>query len=783
MARRAPTPEARPPRPRPAPARRGAAAPSRARASGGAGGRGRGPSRPVVVEGGRLWRWRRPLFVLFVLAAGAGALGLFELTRIPLPAARTLAQTTFIYDSAGHQLASFSEQNRVDVKLSQVPRITIDAVVSTEDRHFFTEGAVNPVSMVRALISDAAGSGNLQGASTITQQYVKQTYLSSQRTLTRKIKEAGLAVQVSRHMTKDQILEGYLNTIYWGRGAYGIEAAARAYFGEDVGQLNLAQSALLAGMIREPDLADPIADPATAHQNQRDTLRALVRDHRITEAQAEAAAAVPYPSYVKPPVRATAVIGPAPAGEDYFIEAVRQQLVAKYGEAEVDGGGLRVTTTMDPTLQAEAYDAVYGNNADSLNPAAGEPSGALVSIDNSGQVKALVGGQDYARSSVDLALGTAGGGGGRQPGSTFKAIMLAELLKLGYSPLSMFPAPPEVVIPHGNANGAPYVVKNFQGETAPQPQLSIVDAMAASVNTVFAQVVDRVGVANLDSMAAELGIKPSELEANLSEVLGTDEVSPLEMAGVYATFADGGIYHAPLLITRVTDASGKSLPLPVTPVTRVVLTPTQAAQESYVLQQVVLRGTGTAAGGVGSSVAGKTGTTENSANAWFIGYTPNLTTAVWMGYASGFRPMVDFRGLTSVQGGTVPAQLWHNYMAAAIQSEPQWAGTFPPVYSLYGMTLTPPNPATLEFPLGLGTTTTTTTVPPSTTTTPTTTAKGTPTTVAGSGSGKGGTSTGTTPTATTTPAATSPTTVPAAPPTTRAVTPTTTAVRSSPSTG
>jgi penicillin-binding protein 1A len=236
---------------------------------------------------------------------------------------------------------------------------------------------------------------------------------------------------------------------------------------------------------------------------------------------------------------------------------------------------------------------------------------------------------------------------------------------------------------------------------------------------VYVQVADRIGPANLDAMAVQLGIKPSELGDDLSEVLGTDEVSPLEMDAAYATFADGGVYHAPLLITRVTDSSGRVLPLPVTPTTRVVLTPAQDAEVTYALEQVVLRGTGTAAGGVGSPVAGKTGTTDNSANAWFIGYTPTLTTAVWMGYANGFRPMLQFRGLASVQGGSIPARLWHDYMAAALAAEPQWVGSFPGVSYLGGTTLTPPAAGTVLYPEGLGTTTTTstTTVPASTTTT------------------------------------------------------------------
>lgn len=713
------------------------------------------------MVGGVLWRFRRWLFVIVLLVAAGVSVGLYKLTRIPLPAAHPLAQTTFIYDSEGHTIASFSEQNRVSVPLSQVPAVVVNAVVSTEDRHFWSEGAINPVSIVRALISDATGSGNLQGASTITQQYVKQTYLDSQRTISRKIKEAGIAVQVSRTMSKQQILQGYLNTIYWGRGAYGIEAASETYFGVPVQRMDLPEAALLAGMIREPDLADPTADPATARQNQLDSLRAMVRDHRITQAQATAAAVIPFSKYVQPPHSASTSHVVASNGTDYYIEAVRQELIAKYGAKMVDGGGLRVTTTLDPTLQAEAYNSIYGNNATALDPAKGDPSGALVSMDDNGQVKALVGGQDYAKSSVDLALGTAGGGGGRQPGSTFKAFMLAELIKLGYSPESVFPAPPAVEVPHGNQNGAPYTVTNFEHE-ATAPQMSIVDATADSVNTVYVQVIDRIGPSNLDSMAEALGIKSSELQGDLSEVLGTDEVSPLEMDAAYATFADDGVYHTPLLVTRVTDSSGHVLPLPVTPSARQVLTPAQDQELTYVLEQVVLRGTGTAAGGVGSPVAGKTGTTDNSANAWFIGYTPNLTTAVWMGYANTFKPMVDFRGLTSVQGGTIPAELWHNFMAAAIASEPQWAGQFQPVYYLGGTVLTPPAAGSVLYPEGMGTTTTTsppTTVPATTTTRPTAT-----TTVPG-----------TTPTTSRTPPVTTPPTT--SPPTTRPVTPTTAAAK------
>jgi penicillin-binding protein 1A len=665
-----------------------------------------------------LWRFRRWVFGPALLCVALVAAGLYYLSRIPLPTPAPLAQTTFVYDASGqHVLASFSEQNRVEVSLSQVPQLVINAVVSTEDRHFFSEGALNPVSIARAFIADIRGSGNLQGASTITQQYVKQTYLSSQRSLSRKIKEAAMAIRLARSESKREILQNYLNTIYWGRGAYGVEAAAQAYFGKNVSQLGLPEASLLAGLIREPAAADPAHDPGLARANQNDTLKAMVRDKQITAAEATRVEGLPFSAYVISPSAAES--NPSgTAGDAYFISAVRQQLIAKYGEQVVDGGGLRVTTTLDPTLQAEAYNSLYGSNPDALNPAAGDPSGALVSIGDGGVVKALVGGQNYATSTVDLALGKAGGGSGRQAGSTFKAFMLAELLKAGYSVESVFPAPPEVVLPAGNANGTPWSVTNFEHETT-APQLTLIDATALSINTVYAQVVARIGAANLDAMAEALGISPSELPAAYpSQVLGTADVSPLEMAAAYATFADGGVYHAPLLITKVSTAKGRPLPLPVSPVSRVVLSPAEAAVETYVLQQVVLWGTGVDAGDVGSPVAGKTGTTERSSDAWFIGYTPHLTTAVWMGYASDSKPMVNFRGLTSVQGGTIPAALWHNYMAAALASEPALEGTFPLVYSFPGQTLTPPEiGSAVLFPEGLGTTTTT--LPPTTTTIPT----------------------------------------------------------------
>ena len=625
------------------------------------------------------WRYRRLLYLLTLAAFTVVAGVLYLLSRVPLPAVQPQAQTTFLYDVHHQQLAALSGgQNRVDVRFAQIPKVVIDAVVSTEDRNFFHHAGLDPIALARAAAADLRSGGSLQGGSTITQQYVKNVYVGNRRTLFRKLREAMLAIKVERTSTKQQILERYLNTIYFGRGAYGVQAAAQAYFGQDVGSLGLPEASLLAGLIRAPETAEPGRAPAVANARRLATLRAMVRDHRISGPQRDAAAAVPLGRLVIPATTARAAVADSDHGTQYFVEYVRQQLIDRYGEKAVDGGGLRVSTTLDLGLQDKAYDAVYGYLK------MGEPAGALVAIDDQGRVKAMVGGRDYQASQVNLALGAAGGGTGRQAGSTFKAFLLAEAIKEGYTVESAFPGPPEIVIPHADQNGRDYTVTNFDHEDA-GPSVNLIDATAHSVNTVYAQVEQAIGPQRLVDMAHQLGVS-SALKPNASLVLGSSDVSVLEMAGAYSTLADRGIHTAPETITQVSTADGTTLPL-ASPTRTQVLDRATADQVTYCLQQVVLRGTGTKAA-FGRPVAGKTGTTTDYGDAWFIGYTPTLTAAVWMGFPEGSsHQMTDVRGV-KVEGGSFPAIIFSRFMAAATQGVD--TGTFHAVNSFPGRTLVPP---------------------------------------------------------------------------------------------
>jgi len=352
-------------------------------------------------------------------------------------------------------------------------------------------------------------------------------------------------------------------------------------------------------------------------------------------------------------------------GIEYVIDEVRRQLVARYTERVALGGGLKVTLTLDLGRQKQAYNAVYGPALPSLQER--EPAGALVAIDETGAVVALVGGRQHSRSQVNLALGKQGGGLGRQPGSTFKPFLLADVVDNGYTVESAFPAPPKYVW-KGGEGGADYEVKNFEGETFPG-QINLIDATRLSVNTVYAQVARAVGSQRIVDRAHALGVT-SPLQPNASLVLGTNEVSPFEMASAYSTLARGGTYIQPRLLAKVTDADGRILAGPA-PATKRAVKKETADIVTGVLRQVIERGTGTAAR-LDRPAAGKTGTTNDNTDAWFVGYTaaPRLTTAVWMGWPDeGTRKMDRVRG-RPVNGGGIPSQIWQKFMSDATAGAP-----------------------------------------------------------------------------------------------------------------
>ena len=650
------------------------------------------------------WRYRRLLFLAVLLVftglAGAGYL----LVRVPLPPERIQAQTSFLTDVNGTRLALLeSGTNRVNVKLDQVPKPLVDAVIATEDKSFFEHSGLDPIGVVRATVADVRGRGVVQGGSTITQQYVKNTYLGGERSLLRKLKEAALAVKVERKLDKDEILERYLNSVYFGRGAYGVQAAARAYFGKDVGAVDLREAAYLAGLIRAPVGADALKNPKVAAARRNHTLAAMARAGRITDAQRKELSAVPVELYVVPKEKAEPTFAMPDKGTQYFVEYVRQQLVRKYGEAAVLGGGLRVKTSLDLKMQAAAYDAVYGflNRPD-------DPAGALVAIDDNGWVRAMVGGRDWAQSKVNLALGQEGGGSGRQPGSTFKPFVLAETVRQGYTVQSTLPAPAQVVFPKGN-QGQDYPVTNYEDEEFPAP-LNLVDATKSSVNTVYAQLVKVVGPQKVADLSHQMGIE-SDLVPGLSLTLGTSEVSVLEMAGAYTTLANRGERVQPTVVVEVATASGRVLER-ARPARHKVLERRHADVVNHCLQQVVLSGSGVGAQ-FGKPLAGKTGTTQKFVDAWFVGYTPRLTAAVWMGFPEGnAREMTNVRG-RKVNGGSFPATIFKRFMQAATKDID--TGAFPAVTAFPGKTLKPPTDVVIA---------TTTTTSSSSTTVP-----GEPTTV------------------------------------------------------
>jgi len=576
----------------------------------------------------------------------------------PVRQARHQQEDGVIYDSTGHRVLArlVGSESRKLVPSSEIAPVMKQAIVAIEDKRFFEHRGVDVRGIVRAVWQDLRNKKVVQGGSTITQQFVKNAYLTSKRSISRKLKEAALAWQLDQVWTKDRILTAYLNTIYFGNGAYGIERAAQVYFGHGAAKLTTAEAALLAGIPADPSRYNPVTDPKAARQRRREVLQAMVDQKDITYNEYRQANRKPLPR--PEDIHQPGIRGPA----QYFVDYVKQQLVDRYGTRKVFGGGLIVKTTIDLRLQELARKAI----SDTLKGPY-MPTAALVALDpRNGRVLAMVGGQNYRQSQFNLAVQ-----GERQPGSSFKPFVLATALEQGIAPSSVFESKP-VTISLGDRD---WYVHNYENSNL--GAIDLASATAYSDNTVYAQLTHIVGPKNVALTARKLGVT-RRLNPYFAIGLGADPVSPLEMARAFATFANGGkrvdgslLGNRPRVVLTVNGR--KNAPKP-----RGVMSETNAEIVTHILQQVVQYGTGKRAALPDRPVAGKTGTTENYGDAWFVGYTPQLVAAVWVGYPNTLRPMLTEYHGDPVAGGTYPAEIWKRFMESAdlyLQLPPE---SFPP---------------------------------------------------------------------------------------------------------
>ncbi len=555
------------------------------------------------------------------------------------------------------------DESRVLLKdIDDVAPIMRQAIVSVEDQRFYEHNGVDIRGIARALWEDVRSQGVVEGGSTITQQYVKNAYVRNEQTIARKVREAALAWQLEQKWSKDRILLAYLNTIYFGNGAYGIQQAARTYFQKGAGRLTLAESALLSGLPADPSLYDPTQHPRAARARRAYVLQTMFDQGKITERQLARANAAPLPQ--ADDVRLPGTQGPAP----YFVNYVKDQLIAKYGAGRVFGGGLRVTTTIDLELQDLARKAIEKILRSDDGPAA-----ALVAIDpRDGSVRAMFGGTNFRRSQFNLATQAE-----RQPGSSFKPIVLATAFRQGISPQTQFDSKPVEI----DAADRVWRVTNYEGDYLGRVNLS--RAMVSSDNAVYAQLTKLVGPKAIVRTAHALGIR-SKLDPYFSIGLGAVAVNPLDMTRAYATFANGGKRIDGSLLgdrARVVDKvefalTGKTREN--TPVPKEVMTESEADLLTSILEDVVVSGTGKRAALADRPSAGKTGTTDNYGDAWFVGYTPQLAVAVWVGYPDALKPMLTEFGGKPVAGGTLPAEIWKEFMTRALREQEDEPEAFAP---------------------------------------------------------------------------------------------------------
>ncbi len=570
------------------------------------------------------------------------------------PGLGELALTSVVYAADGSVLAEFhASENRVLVDYEDLPTSLIDAVVAIEDERFWEHTGVDLQAVARALVANLKDQEISQGGSTITQQYLKNVVLSPEVTLDRKLTEAALALRLEQGLSKEEILENYLNTVYFGNSSYGVGAASNRYFGKDVSELDLAESATLAGLIQAPSTYDPYRNPDAAIGRRRVVLERMVELGWTTPEEAQAADAAP--------LRMVPAVSGQQLRHPYFTEEVKRWLLdlPALGETATDRynalfrGGLRIYTTLDPLVQDAAEAAILD-----VIPEDG-PRAALAAVDpRTGAIRALVGGRDFYDPDDRSAQFNLATQGLRQPGSAFKPFALAAALDQGQSLASLYGGGSEVTI---NTDSGPWVVQNYN-ELA-YPELTLLEATVFSVNVVYARLVQATGPQAIVDLARAAGIT-TPLQPLPAVALGAQEVSPLEMADAYATFAGEGLHAQRHMVTRVETSSGVNI-YEAIPVVTQVIDKDVANNVTAALTQVVERGTGQQAD-IGRPVAGKTGTSQEHRDAWFVGYTPELSAAVWVGFPQGAISMVPPSTPFTVTGGTWPAQIWARFASAAL---------------------------------------------------------------------------------------------------------------------
>jgi membrane peptidoglycan carboxypeptidase len=612
-------------------------------------------------------------FVLMVVLVSVA----YALTTIPNPNQTATNQQNFFLYSDGKIMAHGGQVNRVSVSLDQVPKPVQQAVLSAEDRSFESEPGISPTGILRAFLTDLRGGDIQQGGSTITQQYVKNAYLSQQRTFTRKIKEIFISLKLSNTKSKNEILQDYLNTIYFGRNAYGIAAASEAYFGKRVSRLNAAEGAVLAAVIRAPSYYDPSTNRAAAVARWHYVINGMVKQGWLP---ADQAANAQFPTVLKPGQNGSSSNGDCVGPTGFICQAVKLDLLKHgFSEDRLAAGGYRVFTTIDQNAQKAAVDAEKANDGGFrvTGPDKGRES-ALVSVQpGDGAIRALYGGAQFcpAKQRPDSCTDLTGVSNNfaRSPGSSFKPYTLIAALQQGISLDSRFPGPAHIDFPGTGGKG----ISNSQNETC-LPECTLTQALAKSINTIFVPLADKVGPDKVAAVAHDAGVdKKHKLTEVPTITLGTSDVSPLDQAVGYATIAAQGIEARPYLVAKVVNADGHVV-YQAKKETHRAFPADVMADTTYAMTQV-LGPSGTAAGhGLpGRPAAGKTGTNGGAVgnfDAWFIGFTPQLSTAVWYGNTDRNKQVTS--GGTPVYGGGLPANTWQQMMTGALAGKP--VENFPP---------------------------------------------------------------------------------------------------------